>query len=123
MCQYSIDDYDPLQSSLNEIIYQFYSHQYEPTTFTCYVHLQCDRGPTPSCLDWSEICDGKIDCMNGGRDEEYCWQLEINDCENNEYRCNNGQCIPYEFFRDDSLVPDCLDGSDEVSIFDDKRAD
>ncbi|CAF3312330.1 unnamed protein product [Rotaria sp. Silwood2] len=122
MCQYSIDDYDPLQSSLNEIIYQFYSHQYEPTTFTCYVHLQCDRGPTPSCLDWSEICDGKIDCMDGGRDEEYCWQLEINDCENNEYRCTNGQCIPYEFFRDDSLVPDCLDGSDEVSIFNEKLA-
>ncbi|CAF1680232.1 unnamed protein product, partial [Rotaria sp. Silwood1] len=123
MCQYSIDDYDPLQLSLNEIIYQFYSHQYEPTTFTCYVHLQCDRGPTPSCLDWSEICDGKIDCMDGGRDEEYCWQLEINDCENNEYRCNNGQCIPYEFFRDDSLIPDCLDRSDEVSTFNDKRAD
>ncbi|CAF4400089.1 unnamed protein product [Rotaria sp. Silwood2] len=121
MCQYSIDDYDPYQSSLNEIIFQLYSHGYEPTTFTCYVHLQCNRGPAPSCLDWSEICDGKIDCMDGGYDEEYCWQLEINDCEDDEYRCSNGQCIPYAFFRDDSLTPDCLDGSDEVSKFRDER--
>ncbi|CAF3113962.1 unnamed protein product [Rotaria sp. Silwood2] len=121
ICQYSIDDYDPHQSSLNEIIAQFYSHGYKPTTFTCYVHLQCNRGPALSCLDWSEICDGKIDCVDGGHDEENCWQLEINDCGNDEYRCSNGQCIPYTFFRDDSLVPDCLDGSDEVSKFQDKR--
>ncbi|CAF4798829.1 unnamed protein product [Rotaria sp. Silwood1] len=92
MCQYSIDDYDPYQSSLNEIIYQLYSHKYEPTTFTCYVHLQC----------------------NLGHDEEYCWHLEINDCGNDEYRCSIGQCIPYAFFRDDSLFPDCLDAFDET---------
>ncbi|CAF1047754.1 unnamed protein product [Rotaria sordida] len=121
MCQYSIDDYDPHQSSFNEIIYQLYSHTYKSTIFTCYVHLQCNRGPVPSCLDWSEICDGKIDCIDGGRDEEYCWQLEINECGNDEYRCSNGQCIPYVFFHDDSLVPDCLDGSDEVPMYYDKR--
>ncbi|CAF1474327.1 unnamed protein product [Rotaria sp. Silwood1] len=121
MCQYSIDDYDPYQSSLNEIIYQLYSHKYEPTTFTCYVHLQCNRGSALSCLDWSEICDEKIDCIDGGHDEEYCWQLEINDCGNDEYRCNIEQCIPYAFFRDDSLIPNCLDAFDEVSKFQDKR--
>jgi len=42
------------------------------------------------CLDWTDICDGKIDCMNGGVDEKHCWQLEMNDCQNNEYKCYNG---------------------------------
>ncbi|CAF1606602.1 unnamed protein product [Rotaria magnacalcarata] len=123
VCQYSIDDYNPHQSSLYEIINQFYSYEYESNTFTCYIHVQCNRGQYPSCLDWSEICDGKIDCMDGGLDEEHCWQLEINNCEEDEYRCRNGQCIPYTFFRDDHVVPDCLDGSDEVAknphIYDD----
>ena len=30
--------------------------------------------PLTSCLDWSEICDGKVDCLDGGRDEEECWR-------------------------------------------------
>lgn len=28
--------------------------------------------------------------MNGGVDEKHCWQLEMNDCQNNEYKCYNG---------------------------------
>ncbi|CAF4785517.1 unnamed protein product, partial [Rotaria socialis] len=68
-----------------------------------------------ACLDWSEICDGKIDCIDGGRDEENCWQLEINECGNDEYRCVNGQCIPKRFFHDDPSIPDCLDRTDELS--------
>jgi hypothetical protein len=92
----------------------YYKNKYKPDTLTCYIHLQCYRGPAGACLDWSEICDGKIDCLDGGRDEEYCWQLEINECEENEYRCANGQCIPFTFFRDEYAIPDCLDGSDEI---------
>ncbi|CAF0959925.1 unnamed protein product [Adineta steineri] len=84
---------------------------------TCYPHLSgCYRGPEPMCLDWREICDGKIDCIGEkfGIDEEYCHELEINECNENEYRCHNGaQCIPLEFFRDSRLSKDCLDGTDE----------
>jgi hypothetical protein len=67
---------------------------------TCYTHLICNRGPPPACLDWREICDGKIDCTNDdGIDERFCEQLEILECAQNEYRCKNGrQCIPKEFY-------------------------
>ena len=66
-------------------------------------HFECQRGLYPSCLDWSEICDGIIDCYNG-IDEESCWQLDMNTCQMNEYRCLNGQCISKRFHRDDSNV-------------------
>ncbi|CAF4165072.1 unnamed protein product, partial [Adineta steineri] len=88
---------------------------------TCYPHLSgCHRGPEPMCLDWREICDGKIDCIGDkfGIDEEYCDELEINECNEDEYRCHNGaQCIPYEFFRDDHQSIDCLDGTDEAEHY------
>ena len=83
------------------------------TNHTCYMHLRCDRGPHPICLDWREICNGHIDCLNDGVDEENCFQLEANECNEDEYRCLNGQCIPKSFFRDYQENPDCLDRSDE----------
>jgi hypothetical protein len=81
-------------------------------SITCYVHLHCGR--TPLCLDWREICDRKIDCLDGS-DELNCWQLEINECSENEYRCRNGQCISAKFFYDDDnkMDLDCIDGTDE----------
>jgi hypothetical protein len=114
-CQYELYYHLPHHSSLNEILDDFYSRfRYHPTNLTCYQHLQCNRGPLSSCLDWSEICNGQIDCIDGELDEEHCWLLEINQCQENEYRCKNGQCIPQLFYRDDSLIPDCIDGSDEI---------
>ena len=84
-------------------------------TMTCYLHLLCNRGPAPSCLDWREVCNGIIDCGIDGKDEDYCWLLEGNECGENEYRCHNGaQCIPKEFFQDDPLNPDCQDQTDEL---------
>jgi hypothetical protein len=121
MCQYTFEDDNPYNTSLNKIIDDFYQFKYEPSTFTCYTHLQCNRGPAPICLDWSEICDGKVDCLDGGQDEEHCWQLEIIECGNDQYQCGNGQCIPYEFFRDHRFVPDCLDGTDEIVRQNEKR--
>ena len=113
-CQYQFDFYHPNHTSLHEMINDFYlTFPYKPTEFTCYKHLECDRGPSPSCLDWSEICDGKIDCSNGGIDEEHCWKLEVNECREDEYRCMNGQCIPRSFYLDDPTTPDCLDQTDE----------
>ncbi|CAF1373254.1 unnamed protein product [Adineta steineri] len=77
------------------------------------MHLKCYRGPEPSCLDWREICDGKIDCLDGNADEENCYLLEINECGKDEYRCRLGMCISSEFFSDDPFNPECLDGTDE----------
>jgi hypothetical protein len=56
----------------------------EVNALSCYVHLTCNRGPNPICLDWREVCDGKIDCLNGSQDEENCFELEINECDKNE---------------------------------------
>lgn len=60
---------------------------------TCYEHLECDHAGALLCIHWAEICDGNIDCLNGGYDEENCWQLEINECHDDEYRHLNGECI------------------------------
>ena len=80
------------------------------TISTCYKHLHCTLAF--SCLDWRNICDRKMDCLDG-LDEIHCWQLEINECAENEYRCHNGLCIPSEFYYDVILNPDCLDRTDE----------
>ena len=93
---------------------------------SCYIHLQCDRaggrGLIPdACLDWREICDGKVDCIDGGHDEEHCWLLEFNECDNEtEYRCHIGLCIPLAFLNDhddndEIRITDCLDQSDADS--------
>ncbi|CAF1592837.1 unnamed protein product [Rotaria magnacalcarata] len=113
LCQYKFDEHEPYYTSLNEIIHDSYLFTYQSDTFTCYIHLQCNRGLVPIYLDWTEICNGEFDCVNGEQDEEHCWQLEINECQANEYRCQNGQCIPEDFFRDDIYTPDCFDISDE----------
>ncbi|CAF1013120.1 unnamed protein product [Rotaria sp. Silwood1] len=113
LCQYSLDSYEFRHSSLNEIIYEFYQHTYEPTELTCYIHLECNRGSASLCLDWTEICDGIVDCQNG-IDEESCWLFEINECNDDEYRCYNGQCIQKAFWSDGGNTFECLDRSDEI---------
>ena len=92
------------------------------TNVTCYVHLKCDRGGAGLCLDWREVCDGRIDCIDGGADEAQCFELEMNECNENEYRCHDGLCISKEFLEDENIY--CLDRSDRQkgnligSIFD-----
>ena len=84
---------------------------------TCYVHLQCDRGGSTMCLDWREICNGRIDCVNGGIDERGCADLETNECEANEFRCHHGMCIAKEFWNDPYFETfECLDISDQSKI-------
>ena len=103
--------------SLNELIDDIFVNRIEHSqTFSCYILLPCDRGPWPACLDWSEICDGKVDCLNGGIDENDCWQIEIHQCEVDEYRCMNGQCISQSFLRDNTDVFDCADKTDGLLL-------
>ncbi|UJR34572.1 hypothetical protein I4U23_027348, partial [Adineta vaga] len=117
MCQYEFDSYESDQLSLGEIIYKSYLHlRYSDRDQTCYTHLQCNLGKTSLCIGWNNICDGIIQCINGV-DEEHCWQLETNECKDNEFRCADGQCIPLIFFKDNADGPDCLDGSDEYAVF------
>ena len=81
----------------------------------CYKTLECDSGLL--CLDWRDICDGVQQCMFG-YDEDNCDKLELNECDENEYRCVNGMCIPDEYFLDGDY--DCMDLSDEIEPFDDR---
>ena len=111
-CEYSLDIQELNDRLLKDIIDDYYQAEYRPTTLTCYEQLVCDRGSTLACLDWSEICDGYVDCLNDAVDEHNCWQLEINECAEDEYRCSNGQCIAKVFFRDHPRRFECLDRSD-----------
>ena len=106
-CRFALDS--PELSYENVFITMLFP-AFELGLSTCYKHLGCDTWLP--CLHWRDICDRKIDCFDGS-DELNCWQLEVNECAPNEYRCHNGQCIPAEFFRDDLDLPDCLDRTDE----------
>ncbi|CAM4742597.1 unnamed protein product [Rotaria magnacalcarata] len=85
------------------------------TSRTCYRFVaNCNHELWPLCLDWREICDGKIDYRNG-KDEHWCEQLETTKrSDYDEYRCHyGGQYIPRAFKRDNHYSSDYLDGSDE----------
>jgi hypothetical protein len=116
MCQYKFD-YDASLSFgavVEAVFSDITSITHDIRSGTCYRFLtSCNYGLWPLCFDWREICDGKIDCMNG-EDEQWCDQLEMTQCTDNEYRCHyGGQCIPLTFEKDSRLSIDCLDGSDE----------
>ncbi|CAF4339211.1 unnamed protein product, partial [Rotaria sp. Silwood2] len=85
---------------------------------TCYRFLaDCNRESWSLCLDWRQICNGKVDCMNG-EDEQWCGILEMTTCADDEYRCHyDGQCIPMAYARDGTVSIDCLDGSEEVESY------
>ena len=102
-CQYSFDPGET--KTLADIIEKTFAakrNYIDPhtiTNLTCYIHLVCDRGGLPMCLDWHEICNGQVDCFNSGVDETHCFELEINECDENEYLCHNGLCIAHEFWQ------------------------
>lgn len=80
----------------------------------CYTTLECNYGLL--CLDWRDICDGRQQCMHG-LDEENCDLLEFNECEEDEYRCENGMCIAEEYWLDGISNPYDVTGSNDISKF------
>lgn len=119
-CQYTFksdDDFSKIiQRNFHDKIYTFSNTDYQVTditNLTCYLHLACNRGPAPICLDWREICNGQIDCRGSGVDEMNCFELEITECESDEYQCHNGMCVPEEFLNDGIYDLECLDSTDE----------
>ena len=120
-CQYSfpvnMDFY-----SIENIVYFMFNHKtsWEKRSTidsqTCYVHLQCNCGEPSICLDWRAICNGRIDCIDGGADEAECSQLEFNICNEDELRCHTGVCIPKEFsYSADKTIEimECLDTTNQ----------
>ncbi|CAF4901435.1 unnamed protein product [Rotaria sp. Silwood1] len=113
-CQYTFNS----NCSFNQIVNKTFTTTYlsQKSNMTCYIHLKCNRGSTDVCLDWREICDGKVDCIENYVDEIGCFELEMNECEENEFRCHNGLCIPEEFMGEGPHYIDCLDATDEDSL-------
>ncbi len=71
-CQYEFYNRSSDHLSSYDTIHHFYkTFEYIPVNLTCYKHLQCNRSSFPGCLDWTEICNGKIDCFDDGSDEEH----------------------------------------------------
>jgi hypothetical protein len=108
-CQYIFDYSD---EPFSEIVKMKFSQPI--LVSTCYNHLRCDRFVSTICLDWREVCDGKVDCIDG-IDENDCIVLEINQCTKNEFQCGNGMCIPLTFFNRYST--ECLDGTDTLDSY------
>jgi hypothetical protein len=113
-CEYRL----PMGNTFNQtLIWQLIMRKENPLEVqmygdvVCYETLECDSGVL--CLDWREICDGTQHCLSG-QDEENCDLLEMNICDDGEYRCDNGMCIPDQFFLDGEF--DCLDWSDEMQF-------
>ncbi|CAF1072838.1 unnamed protein product [Adineta ricciae] len=111
-CQYSFDIPGLNYSSVFELVHKFYIKPYDPETITCYIDIECDLGSAARCLDWTDVCDGVVDCLNDQIDEKHCWQMSVNECQEQEFRCGDGQCIPMEFSKDNEYIFDCLDKSD-----------
>ncbi|CAF1016974.1 unnamed protein product [Adineta steineri] len=107
-CEYFLDDWPgiPFENLINE----YFSKG--PTTIseTCYKGLLANKCLNQNCLNWRQFCDGFYDCEMG-EDERFCLLLEANICQDDEYRCRNGLCIPLSFSFD--YVYDCLDRTDE----------
>ena len=82
----------------------------EHNSTTCYTSFNCTTH-TGLCLDWREIGDGYVHCIDG-LDEKNFVSMELNDCDaETEYRCRNGLCIPRSFLLDRTF--DCPDWHDE----------
>ncbi|CAF1468061.1 unnamed protein product [Adineta ricciae] len=70
MCQYEYDRVYSHHPTLEEVVKAHYQGSRLASELTCYDHIKCYRGPSSSCLDWTEIFDGRQDCLNSDLDEK-----------------------------------------------------
>ena len=118
-CQYSFEFDERL--TFNEVVQLAFNEREAYSEISdmivrvpCYILLKCHRIGQPWCLDWREVCDGAVDCFDEGTDEQSCFELEINECSDDEFRCHNGLCISQELWEDGEGETDCLDQSDRA---------
>lgn len=94
-CEYTFDSKKDFTTIIKD---QYSARKNVPNDLSLYTNGTCYEMNNTDCesiicLDWREICDGKIDCKNG-YDERYCQKLEMNECDTlTERRCYDGQCI------------------------------
>ncbi|UJR12806.1 hypothetical protein I4U23_016979 [Adineta vaga] len=79
MCQYYLNRKFYYGDDITFYVTNFYTVRLFSETLTCYIFIQCDLHPWKVCLDWTDVCNGKVDCLNGSFDEEYCSEVDIND--------------------------------------------
>jgi hypothetical protein len=88
--------------------------------------FKCNNGK--QCIAKADFCDGTQECSDGSDEiKEICCanpkskyfknagcgpKVTPKDCKENEYKCNDGQCILQSFYCNG--VKNCKDGSDEI---------
>ena len=92
-CQYEFNNLVESITLYYNIDHFYRSQEFDKIPMTCYKHLECNHGGSTTCLDWRNICNGQIDCLNDAIDEKDCWQLKVKQCNENERLCLNGQCM------------------------------
>lgn len=75
--------------------------------------MQCATGSLP-CIIGAWRCDGGNDCEDGS-DEIGCLPLGPVACEDSEFQCDDGTCIP-KFLKCSGNI-ECKDGSDEKASY------
>lgn len=119
-CQYSfyndLRSFSSSESFDTRVKYTLSQARLNGRGMSCYTHLNCTLHHITRCLDWREICDAIVDCWPNPVDEQFCDQLELNECGPGEYRCFDGQCIPEIFLLDKTQVTDCVDQTDEDAL-------
>ncbi len=79
--------------------------------YDCNYDFKC---PLSYCISWSDVCDGKWDCINGA--DEDLWRIcknQLSICSN-MFRCDSAtwSCIPLYYIYDGK--DDCTNGNDEL---------
>ena len=105
-CQYQLSHYAvSFQQAIEAQFEQKHIYPFgiqEHGRIVCYTTLECNYGLL--CLDWRDVCDGQQQCMYG-LDEENCDKLEFNECDQDEYRCDNGMCVAEDYWLDGLFNP------------------